>query len=351
MSDVQEYEQEIPDFNIDFLSDPEATPPQPQEEQGFDDARTVLPDDLEAKEQEAAQTEKEPEGPPLIPPARWSQEAKDAFHKWPREAQEQILARNKDMEGDYTNKTKAVAQERKEFEELKQQYSDIDTALKPYVDDIRRAGFTPAQIITQTMAYHDLARKDPHGFIREFVQQNQIDPLTLFDQNGQFQQQQMDPYTQQVMEQNQQLQQQFQQLQTQMQQQQESERLMVRSSIAQDIEAFRLAADEQGNPMHPYFEHVKDDMTALIRSGQAQDLPDAYNKAIRLNDDVYHAMQQQQQQAIARQRREEQVNQSLKAQHAAASAPSSPMGSNQASEDNSSVRDALNASLSEAGFF
>ncbi len=44
-----------------------------------------------------------------------------------------------------------------------------------------------------------------------------------------------------------------------------------------------------------HFEEVRETMTKLLQAGAAEDLPDAYNKAIRLNDDLFQAEQQRKQ--------------------------------------------------------
>lgn len=41
----------------------------------------------------------------------------------------------------------------------------------------------------------------------------------------------------------------------------------------------------------PYFEEVRESMAGLLQSGMANDLQDAYDKAIRLNDDVFQRVQ------------------------------------------------------------
>jgi hypothetical protein len=44
----------------------------------------------------------------------------------------------------------------------------------------------------------------------------------------------------------------------------------------------------------PYFEEVRETMAGLLQNGMANDLQSAYDKAIRLNDDVFQRVQSQQ---------------------------------------------------------
>lgn len=52
------------------------------------------------------------------------------------------------------------------------------------------------------------------------------------------------------------------------------------------IREFVEAKTDDGQPKHPYFEDVKSDMQALLKNGMANDLVEAYNKAIYLNESV-----------------------------------------------------------------
>ncbi len=57
------------------------------------------------------------------------------------------------------------------------------------------------------------------------------------------------------------------------------------------IKNFQEAKDDKGNPKYPHFETVRLTMDRLLKSGEATDLPTAYTKAVRLNDDIWEAEQ------------------------------------------------------------
>ncbi len=57
------------------------------------------------------------------------------------------------------------------------------------------------------------------------------------------------------------------------------------------IRNFQEAKDDKGNPKYPHFETVRLTMDRLLKSGEATDLPTAYTKAVRLNDDIWEAEQ------------------------------------------------------------
>mgnify|MGYP003342942566 FL=1 len=69
----------------------------------------------------------------------------------------------------------------------------------------------------------------------------------------------------------------------QFQQQQEA---MEQTQLRSEIDSFK--ADK------PYFEEVRETMAGLLQSGMADDLQSAYDKAIRLNDDVFQRIQSEQ---------------------------------------------------------
>lgn len=110
------------------------------------------------------------------------------------------------------------------------------------------------------------------------------------------------PYVpQEVLSLQQQLQQvqgQFQQL-TQYQQQQQEARLN------QEIQAFQMAVDEQGNPKAPHFERVFNTMVALANARDSDGRPlassiqEAYEKAVALNPEIQAEIHAQKQQAEA----------------------------------------------------
>ena len=61
---------------------------------------------------------------------------------------------------------------------------------------------------------------------------------------------------------------------------------MEQSSLRNEIDSFKTDK--------PYFEEVRETMAGLLQSGMADDLQSAYDKAIRLNDDVFQRIQSEQ---------------------------------------------------------
>ena len=85
------------------------------------------------------------------------------------------------------------------------------------------------------------------------------------------------------------------------------------------IQNFAAAKDEKGNPQYPHFERVRQDMDGILRAGLAKDLPTAYDKAIRMHDDIWQAEQAAKQAAAQKAQQEAQAKQVAKAKATATS--------------------------------
>jgi len=102
------------------------------------------------------------------------------------------------------------------------------------------------------------------------------------------------------------------------------------AALQNDIFAFSQKA--------PHFEQVRETMAGLLQSGVAQDLQSAYDKAIRLHDDIWQQQQAEQAKAAA-----EQNQQKVAQARAKAVSPrsSSPTGMTSGGNGKKSLRDML----------
>lgn len=121
----------------------------------------------------------------------------------------------------------------------------------------------------------------------------------------------------------------------------QSRQMAEEANLSQTIEQFAEGRE--------YFEDVRETMADLLDRGLANDLDDAYSKALRLNDDVFTKWQASQQTNSERQRLE-QANQAAKAAKAAAvSVKGSPTGSTRAPEPKT-TEDAVRQAMAQLGF-
>ena len=115
-------------------------------------------------------------------------------------------------------------------------------------------------------------------------------------------------------------------------------------ALKNDIEAFAKEA--------PYFEDVRETMATLLQSGVASDLKTAYDKAIRLNDDVWQRYQAEAQQAKTQsnveQKQQKAAEAKAKAVSVKSSSPTGMVNSGNGKKDlRSTVAELVNQSFTE----
>lgn len=111
---------------------------------------------------------------------------------------------------------------------------------------------------------------------------------------------------------------------------QEQQQRMEQQAVVQEIEQFKSNA--------PFFDEVRPTMAQLLQSGVATDLKDAYDKAIRLNDEVF---QRQQSERLKAQEAERQKAIAEKKAKAVSPRSASPTGSMATSGGKKDLRSAL----------
>lgn len=136
------------------------------------------------------------------------------------------------------------------------------------------------------------------------------------------------------------------------QQQQQDPRAIVREELAnqevqRQLSDFMSAKDASGNVLYPHYEKVKDDMALILESGRAEDLKGAYDKAIRLHDDIWQAQQQATVAADAKKVAEAKRQAVARARSSAVSVVSSTPSGNMVATGDKSLRDQLTENLRE----
>jgi hypothetical protein len=206
---------------------------------------------------------------PLEAPQNWAAKDKEFFTKHPREIQQWVLDRHKAMEGDYTKKTMELAPFRKEREQL-------DEIFSPYDERIQLAGSTRVDEIKRLVAASAYLERDPKAGIQWLANAYSVDLSNLAQGTTQSQ---PDPALKQVTEQVTNLQRAMKAQQDAYQQHQMQVHLTKVTTFAQE-------KDAQGNLKHPFFEDVSDDIVKSLKAGLANDLQDAYDRAIYANPDT-----------------------------------------------------------------
>ena len=266
---------------------------------------------------------------PLEAPKNWSEDVRSKFKDLPRDAQEYMLKRDKEMTADYTRKTQEVAQQRKSFESL-------DKVIAPMRQQIAASGVGEAEYISRLLNADMALRNNPKMAIKQLAQGYGID-LSSIEENVDWND--SDPQITQLQQQNQAILAELNQFKQQNLQ-------SARQQTENQISTFAQSKDEKGNLKYPHFEQVRVKMGNLIDAGEAKGLEDAYAKSIRLDDDLYkQSLDSQRKSAKAEEdaRRKAAVEKAKKVRPRTATTP--PSGS----VKNSDLDSLLMESISSAG--
>lgn len=207
-----------------------------------------------------------------LPGGKWTDEQKQLYGKLGslpegRTYQQFINDVYKSMQGDYTRKTQEVANFRREYDQFQQM-------LQPYLPQWQRAGVQPLQGMQQVLGWAQYVASNPKQGLLELAKTYGVDLSEAVQEQ---------PYVDPAVQSLQQKLSQFEQNQHYQRVQAEQAQ---QAQILAEIQAFEEAQDESGNPAHPHFRDVYDDMIVLLQSGRFKDLQSAYDYATYGNRDV-----------------------------------------------------------------
>jgi len=153
----------------------------------------------------------------------------------------------------------------------------LTEAIGPFIPELQAQNIHPVAWINNLGRAHMVLSKAPYQEKVQMFHRLAQDYGIQLNQDGiqMPEQQYVDPYQQQLMQQLQATQQQVQQLSA-IRDQEENARL--------NQEINRVSSDKE---RFPHFEMVREDMAQLLERGLAQNLETAYSKAVRMNDEAY----------------------------------------------------------------
>ena len=246
---------------LDAAPEPEVSEPE-LEVEAEDTEEEVSLEGAESEEVEAlAEDEPEDEEPEEVfqPPEHWSSDEKETFKSLPQEAQEILIARDKNFQRGYQERVQAI--------------SDIEKAVEPWKQVLAQRGVSEADAIRTLLAAQARIESDPVNGILALAQQfgivDQLRSQFAPDTDDEFLDPEIKALRQQVNQLNQQLGN-FQQQTVQGQQEQ----------LLSQIDSFKNQKDEKGNLVHPHFDSVRTHMASLVQQGKTME--DAYNEAVWL---------------------------------------------------------------------
>lgn len=202
-------------------------------------------------------------------------------------------------------------------------------AIRPFESTLRQNNLNPAQWIQNLgNAHQTLVYGSPEQKVAMFQQLANEYGVNLGSVTGQTS---YDPQFSSLTQELNQLRNQWSQFQAQ---QEQVEQTQLRS----EIDSFK--EDK------PYFEEVREAMAGLLQSGMANDLQDAYDKAIRLNDDVFQRVNAEQAQKAEAAQREKVAAAKAKVLSPKSTTPTASATSGSKSAT-SSIRDAILNSMEQ----
>ena len=230
------------------------------------------PNDKEpAEDIQIAKSEKSDEEPQVTRPSTWKKEYVQIWDKM--EKGEQISKEDFNKFAEYANQReseykKGVSTYKAEADRAK----SYENAIAPYADNLARRGIQPTQYIENLVRAEQILTNAPYEQKVQVFQKLAADYGIQLN-GGQVTQ--LDPYTQQLMNQLNMVNQEVSSIKGRFAQE-ENQRLMSEiERVRSDVEKF------------PHFDVVREEMAQLLELGKAQNLETAYKKAVRMNDDVW----------------------------------------------------------------
>lgn len=275
--------------------------------QQFDDAQQQVEATPAETVQEAPVTEETVE-PPVWerPPASWKKDYHEVWQTADPKLKEYAWQREEEM--------------KRGVEPLlsKAQFADqIQQAIEPYQNNLKTLGIEPPQAIKALMDADNVLRHGtPQQKAQMFATLSQQYGVNL-SEIGSLQQQSVDPTVSM-------LQNELYSVKNEVMTWKQQQEAAQNQALLGEIESFSQKAE--------FFEDARPTMIQLLNTGMAQNLEDAYNKALRLDESLFSKVQQSQQ-AQAEAAKREAANKAAKAAKAAAvSVRSSTPGVNTATK-------------------
>jgi hypothetical protein len=222
--------------------------------------------DADVQEIEALEAQDE-EKPAVKPrPSSWKKDYEEDWGRLDPRIQDYIQQR----EADYA---KGVSTYKNQWDNA----APILEAIRPFESTLRQNNINPAQWIQNLGNAHQmLVFGSPEQRLNTFAKLANDYGVNLGQLTGN---QGYDPQFSSLAQELNQIKNQWGQFQAQ-------QEAMEQSSLRNEIDDFKNDK--------PYFEEVRETMAGLLQSGMADDLQSAYDKAIRLNDDVFQKIQSEQ---------------------------------------------------------
>ena len=210
-------------------------------------------------EQVAAEPAKETPATAQEAPQHWPAEKRETFAKLPREAQDLVLERHKEMEADYTRKTMELAEQRKPLDEFTKLF-------EPAKQRLELAGLTPAQVTRQLLAAQSLIETNPVEGLKWLAQSYKVDLSTLVPKEDEY----VDPAYKALRDE-------LNQLKSQLSQREQAVQRQNAEAVQKTITDFSSSKNADGTAKYPHFDSLRNLMGPIVADGKT--LEQAYELA------------------------------------------------------------------------
>lgn len=207
--------------------------------------------------------------PSIEAPSAWSAAAKAHWATLPPDLRDELAKRESEAHQRITT----------DGQRLKG-YESLERVLGPRRAALAQSFGSEASAIEQLFALSDMAGRDFPGFVRMLAQQRGVDLRTLIEAPDGGNAPVADPHIAA-------LQTQVRGLESKLSAREQADGEAQARQIASTITEFSGQKTSDGKPMYPHFEKVREAMGALMASGQAASLEQAYTKAVRLDDGLW----------------------------------------------------------------
>lgn len=208
----------------------------------------------------------------LEAPKHWSEADRTLFGTAPRPIQQRWIDREREQQKGLDAKFQEIAGFRREREQL-------DEMFAPMARQLELQGTSRTQLIQSMLGVQKFLLENPNEAVKWIAQQYGADLAALNEPSK------SDPQFDR-------LNQGFQSLEKRLNGFVSAQQQAEHQANLGKVENFASAKDEKGQPLHPFFDDVAEDVLALMKSG-IRDLDTAYTKAVRMNDEVFAKVQAQ----------------------------------------------------------
>ena len=217
--------------------------------------------------------------PGIVPPDHWSDEDKNLFNQQSEEVKQYWIDRSSAMDAAHTQRSQQIAEERRQLEPIMGALNES----MPYLNQI---GIPPETAFRELVRTEQTLRMGTPGQKQAAIRQLMADYNISLPEGPAPSGESLavgDDVTQVLESYIQPLHGQIGQMQQFLHAQSSAQRQSQEAALAQEIEDFKAQTGEDGQPSHPYFEHLEAEMTRLaqaeVAAGRTPTLAQLYERA------------------------------------------------------------------------